>query len=226
MKKLFFAIVVLIVALSVNAQDYKPFKVDLAVGYAIPGGKGAKGGVLFALEPKYAVMDKLVVGLRMEAAVVARGYAGTNVEDEMEVDVKASGSYLATADYFYSGNHKFRAFSGIGTGIYTIAGASVSSGSETVAVGSDSKFGGLVRSGIKPDTSVSLLSTTWFQKPNWIQEQAKKSNRRMVTSVSRSVLLSVVVKNHINRYQPKNKLKRLSKGSLFCFWQFVLLGFS
>jgi len=149
MKKLFFAIVVLIVALSVNAQDYKPFKVDLAVGYAIPGGKGAKGGVLFALEPKYAVMDKLVVGLRMEAAVVARGYAGTNVEDEMEVDVKASGSYLATADYFYSGNHKFRAFSGIGTGIYTIAGASVSSGSETVAVGSDSKFGGLVRSGIE-----------------------------------------------------------------------------
>jgi len=149
MKKLFFAIAVLIVALSSNAQEYKPFKVDLAVGYAVPGGKGAKGGVLFAIEPKYAVMDKLVVGLRMEAAVVARGYAGTNIEDEMEVDVKASGSYIATADYFYTSNHKFRAFSGVGTGIYTIAGASVSSGSETVAVGSDSKFGGLVRSGIE-----------------------------------------------------------------------------
>lgn len=149
MKKLFFAIAILIVALSSNAQEYKPFKVDLALGYAIPGGKGAKGGVLFAVEPKYAVMDKLVLGLRMEAAVVARGYAGTNIEDEMEVDVKASGSYLATADYFYTGNHKFRAFSGIGTGIFSIAGASVSSGSEEVAVGSDSKFGGMVRSGIE-----------------------------------------------------------------------------
>ena len=149
MKKLFFAIVVLIVTLSVNAQEYKPFKVDLALGYAIPGGKGAKGGVLFAVEPKYAVMDKLNIGLRMEAAVVARGYAGTNVEEDMQVDVKASGSYLATADYFYTGNHKFRAFSGVGTGIFTIAGASVSSGSEEVAVGSSSKFGGMVRSGIE-----------------------------------------------------------------------------
>src|SRR5689334_8763712 len=126
MKKLFFAIAIMIVALSSNAQEYKPFKVDLAVGYAVPGGKGAKGGVLFAIEPKYAVMDKLVVGLRMEGAVVARGYAGANVDDNMEVDVKASGSYLATADYFYTGNHKFRAFSGVGTGIFSIAAASVS----------------------------------------------------------------------------------------------------
>ena len=149
MKKLFFAIAILIVALSSNAQEYKPFKVDLALGYAVPGGKGAKGGVLFAIEPKYAVMDKLVVGLRMEAAVVARGYAGANVEEDMNVDVKASGSYLATADYFYTGNHKFRAFSGVGTGIFSIAAASVSTGSETVAAGSGSKFGGLVRSGIE-----------------------------------------------------------------------------
>jgi hypothetical protein len=149
MKKLFFAIAILIVALSSNAQDYKPFKVDLALGYAVPGGKGAKGGVLFAIEPKYAVMDKLVVGLRMEGAVVARGYAGTNVDDNMEVDVKASGSYLATADYFYTGNHKFRAFSGVGTGIFSIAAASVSTGSETVAAGGGSKFGGMVRSGIE-----------------------------------------------------------------------------
>jgi outer membrane protein X len=149
MKKLFFAIAVLIVALSSNAQEYKPFKVDLALGYAIPGGKGAKGGVLFAIEPKYAVMDQLNIGLRMEGAVVARGYAGTNIEEEMDVDVKASGSYLATADYFYTANRKFRPFSGVGAGIFSIAGASVSSGSEEVAVGSDSKFGGMVRSGIE-----------------------------------------------------------------------------
>lgn len=149
MKKLFFAIAIMVVSLSLTAQDYKPFKVDLAVGYAIPGGKGAKGGVLFAVEPKYAVMDQLNLGLRMEAAVVARGYAGTNIEEDMEVDVKASGSYLLTGDYFFTSNRSFRPFGGIGAGIYTIAGASISADDETAAVGSDSKFGGLVRTGFE-----------------------------------------------------------------------------
>jgi outer membrane protein X len=149
MKKLFFAIAIMIVSLSLTAQDYKPFKVDLALGYAIPGGKGAKGGVLFAVEPKYAVMDQLNLGLRMEAAVVARGYAGTNIEEDMEVDVKASGSYLLTGDYFFTSNRSFRPFGGIGAGIYTIAGASISADDETAAVGSDSKFGGLVRTGFE-----------------------------------------------------------------------------
>jgi outer membrane protein X len=150
MKKLFFAIAVLIVALSSNAQGYKPFKVDLALGYAVPGGKGAKGGVLFAIEPKYAVIDQLTVGLRMEGAVVARGYAGADASSDMQVDVKASGSYLLTGDYYYTGKRSFRAFSGIGTGIYTIAAASVSTvDEETAAVGAGSKFGGLVRSGFE-----------------------------------------------------------------------------
>ena len=83
MKKLFSAIAILIVSLSLTAQDYKPFKVDIALGYASPGGKGAKGGVLFAIEPKYAVMDQINVGLRIEGAVVARGYAGDNIEEDM-----------------------------------------------------------------------------------------------------------------------------------------------
>jgi hypothetical protein len=149
MKKLFSAIAIMIVSLSLTAQDYKPFKVDVAVGYAIPGGKGAKGGVLFAIEPKYAVMDQLNLGLRMEAAVVARGYAGTNIEEEMEVDVKASGSYLLTGDYFFTAKRSFRPFGGIGAGIYSIAAASVSYDDETAAVGADSKFGGLVRTGFE-----------------------------------------------------------------------------
>src|SRR5204862_1122094 len=53
-------------------SNFKPFKVDVSLGYAIPGGKGAKGGVLFAVEPKYAIISNLSVGLRMEAAIVAR----------------------------------------------------------------------------------------------------------------------------------------------------------
>src|SRR6476661_5325969 len=53
-------------------SELKPFKVDVSLGYAIPAGTGAKGGVLFAVEPKYAVIPDLSVGVRFEGAVVAR----------------------------------------------------------------------------------------------------------------------------------------------------------
>ena len=58
-----------------SKRIFKKFKTDVSFGYAIPQGAsqttGTKGGALFAIEPKYAVMDVLAIGLRMEAAVTA-----------------------------------------------------------------------------------------------------------------------------------------------------------
>ncbi len=87
--------------LSIQAQDentsqriFKKFKVDVSVGYAAPqessGGGGFKSGALFAIEPKYAVLDELSVGLRLEAAVMAR------IDNNNETgNAKANSSYLA-----------------------------------------------------------------------------------------------------------------------------------
>jgi len=139
-----------VVSLSaISQEDLKPFKFDLSLGYAIPGGKGAKGGVLFAAEPKYAVIPSLAVGLRMEVAVVARGTS--NQEDNnSEFEVKASGSYLLTADYYFTDNYSFRPFVGGGGGIYTLAAATVSEYDEEVNSSSaKSKFGGLARAGFE-----------------------------------------------------------------------------
>ena len=72
MKKILIVGISLLSISMVNAQS--PFKVDVAIGGAIPSGTGSKGGFLFAVEPKYAVMDKLDVGLRIEAALTARGF--------------------------------------------------------------------------------------------------------------------------------------------------------
>jgi hypothetical protein len=140
-------------AVAQNATSLKPFKVDVSVGYAIPGGSGAKGGVLFAIEPKYAVMSQLALGLRMEAAVVARGFANVESEAaEVELDVKASSSYLLTGDYYFTGNYSFRPFGGIGAGIYSIAAAQVATdgnGNATTIGSAGNKFGGLVRAGFE-----------------------------------------------------------------------------
>jgi len=135
----------------VNAQfvshNFKPFRVDVMTAYAIPGGSGAKGGVAFSLEPRYSFIDKFSVGLRMEAAITARGWVAPD-GSSASAAVAASGSYLATSDYYYTSKF-FRAFSGVGTGIYTIASASVTTNNQngSMSLGGGSKFGGMIRSG-------------------------------------------------------------------------------
>ena len=146
MKKFTFIVFFLVIVSAANAQEFKPFKVDLSTGYAIPSGKGAKGGILMVVEPKYSAIPNLAVGARFEIAVMARGsVSDQNMVDE--VDVKASGSYLATADYYYP-TKKIRPFSGAGTGIFSLATAMVDN-NNAGASEAKSKFGGMVRSGVE-----------------------------------------------------------------------------
>lgn len=152
MRKTVFATAIFVMALSTQtfAQDqageFKPFKVDVSLGYAIPsGGTGAKGGVLFAIEPKYAIMQQLSVGLRIEVAATISGVdASGNVSNN--ASAKASGSYLATGDYYFS-NNDFRPFLGVGVGIFTTAGVDLNSSNGNV--GQSSKFGGMIRGGME-----------------------------------------------------------------------------
>jgi hypothetical protein len=151
MKKMYLMAVITIAAINVNAQesDLKPFKVDVSAGYAIPGGIGSKAGVLFVIEPKYAVRSNVSLGLRMEAAVIARAGGRFDATGAaLNITVKASGSYLATGDYYFSDNYSFRLFAGAGAGIYTITGAAVT-GSGSQNSGTGSKFGEMIRAGFE-----------------------------------------------------------------------------
>jgi hypothetical protein len=146
MKKIVLSILFLATVAIANAQhEFKPFKVDVSLGYAIPGGEGAKGGVLFVVEPKYAVIPEVSVGLRIEAAVMARGRADASGTTS-EVDVKAAGSYLATGDYYFTSS-TVRPFAGLGLGIYSLAAASTEDNGASVSAGS--KFGQMVRAGVE-----------------------------------------------------------------------------
>jgi hypothetical protein len=150
MKKLYVLLTfVTVLSISSIAQenDLKPFKVDVSLGYAIPGGSGAKGGILFAVEPKYAVMSQLSVGLRMEGAIVARFSGYDEDGNPNNASVKAAGSYLATGDYYFTDNYSFRPFAGLGAGIFSLASAEVNSTTGGVSAGS--KFGGMIRAGME-----------------------------------------------------------------------------
>lgn len=129
MKKLFSLIAFFAVlgTVSVKAQDYKPFRVGLGLGYAAPAGDGAKGGVLFYLEPSYRVMDKLAVGLKAEWAVMVRGasYTANGQSYAYNGSASAAGSYTLNGQWYFT-DSGFRPFAGLGFGIYQLASASVS----------------------------------------------------------------------------------------------------
>ncbi len=113
---LFLSIAIVITQISIAQERiFKKFKTDVSIGYAMPKGEKVDGGALFAIEPKYAILDQINVGLRLEIAVTANVDAGGE-----EFDATANGSYILTGDYYFS-NNKFRPFAGIGGGYYTTA---------------------------------------------------------------------------------------------------------
>jgi outer membrane protein X len=128
---------------------FKPFKVDVSVGFAMPmgGGSGARGGVLFAIEPKYAVVEQLALGIRLESALMARAIVDNGVD--LEGDIQANGSYLLTGDY-YLNNNNFRPFFGAGAGLYIISAASTTDDliDDNIAFRAN-KFGAMLRAGFE-----------------------------------------------------------------------------
>lgn len=151
MKK-FLAGIFVLFAISAQAQEYKPFKVNLSIGYAKPFNAGVSGGFLVAVEPKYGLSDNFDLGLRLELASVARGVQVNG--NTTTGDVSAYGSYLITGNYLF-GSSNVRPFVGAGLGLFTIGSggtvviASNGQANQNVNLVSDTKFGGMIRAGVK-----------------------------------------------------------------------------
>ena len=131
---------------TVHAQDYKPFRVGLGLGYASPAGEGAKAGVLFYVEPSYRISDAIALGLKLEWALMFRAttltqngqnYAGSG-------SIAAAGSYTVNGQYYFM-NGGFRPFVGVGLGLYSLASANVSfagNGNNNTSTTSEEASGG------------------------------------------------------------------------------------
>lgn len=133
MKKLLLSVlgVLLFVGVS-SAQEFKPFKLGLGLGYAIPGDGG--GGILFDFEPAYRINDAIAVGLRIEVAVMGRLNP-----DGTEATGSANGSYTLNGQYYFS-NNTVRPYAGFGVGIFSLASFSSISQNGEAAVGSEIGF--------------------------------------------------------------------------------------
>lgn len=150
MKKIIFAIaIVATMAQFSNAQEKNKFRAGLDLGYAIPDGGG---GILFAFEPKYNIADNMSVGLRIEAAALAKNVSNASAVDiddvaEVKSSLSTSTSYFGTFDYYFnSGSSSFAPFVGAGVGYSTLANLGFDEFAE-IEYELDGKFGGLVRVG-------------------------------------------------------------------------------
>ncbi len=156
MKTLLLAALCFGTAVSASAQDrdrvFKPFKFNVALGYAKPLGGGASGGVLFALEPKYSVVEALEVGIRAEFALTARSFSFDNTNQNGEAEVKALNSFLLTGNYVF-GTGGFRPYLGAGLGLYSLAGTTVEvqngQTNDDYVIEAETKFGFMGRAGFK-----------------------------------------------------------------------------
>lgn len=139
MKKHLLLGLLLLAGVTTQAQDFKPFKVGLHLGYAAPSDGG--GGVAFAFEPAYRINDALAVGLRIEAAALAK------VVGDAEADISTSSSYTLFGQYYLS-NNKFRPFVGLGAGIFSNATVSFNEdGFDAVDLDPSASFGFFPRVG-------------------------------------------------------------------------------
>ncbi len=143
MKKTTYTLALALLVCSIGyAQDYKKFKVGVALGYAGATGYGSSGGAIFTLEPAYRLQDNFSVGLRLESALITRGYS-QSFTGTADINVAAIGSYTANGQYYF-GSGAFRPFAGLGLGLFSMAAVdyniSGSSGSVDAAA-AESKFG-------------------------------------------------------------------------------------
>ena len=84
-----------------QSKNYKPFKIDAGLGYAIQTGTGGvKGGVTFTIEPHYRITDNIAVGIRFEGAELS--YYVIEAQAFPTSISSLITSYCASGEYYFT----------------------------------------------------------------------------------------------------------------------------
>ena len=162
MRKLFIVMLLLVSSIAgaqtvKSAKSAKPFKVNLAGGYAQPidriGDSGfIKPGFVYSVEPQYTIIKHLDVGVRFEQAFIKRAEF---LDKDIYYSSKAKSilSAAVTANYVLPVGGRLRPYLGVGAGLYYTdkSEQAYQSGSSTVSypLPATTAFGGLARAGVK-----------------------------------------------------------------------------
>lgn len=113
--KLLYTCLLSSLALSGFAQAVKPFKVNVAAGYAQP--VNGTGNFVLSVEPSYALLKNLAIGLRIESATMAQ----TIRTESLAITTKtvATASAAGTITYRFT-NRTVQPFVGLGAGVFAL----------------------------------------------------------------------------------------------------------
>ncbi|UFH53964.1 hypothetical protein [Spirosoma sp. KNUC1025] len=122
MRNLFFSLLVLVPFVA-SAQNTKPFKVNVAAGYAATADYSnsdaiSKAGFVYSIEPQYRIIKNLDLGLRFEQAFVQRPEFIDKVI-VFQTNAKYIMSGVVTANYSFSIGSKVQPYIGIGEDFIT-----------------------------------------------------------------------------------------------------------
>ena len=92
-------------------HELKLYRQEISIGFVKPMNSGL--GFSFATEPKFAVLQKLAIGLRLEGSILM------NSDEKAAIGYSESFFYsiVPTVDYYFT-KSAFRPFVGVGYGLY------------------------------------------------------------------------------------------------------------
>ncbi|HYG02350.1 MAG TPA: hypothetical protein VD927_07880 [Chryseosolibacter sp.] len=130
----------------VEAQLYKKFRIGFGVGYASGSGY-ASGGAIGTVEPAWRFTDRIIAGMRVEWAGIARG----DYKDlSANVDVARIFSVGPNVIWYFPGE-VVRTFAGAGVASYNMLSIQykLASGGPVQSSGDESKIGFYPRVGLE-----------------------------------------------------------------------------
>lgn len=133
MKKIILPSLLVIIVLGAQAQEFKPFKVDVGINLTAALGNTSGSGVGGYIEPRFGSNDHMTFGLRLESA----GFSSGSIKvDANEVDISSNSlrKMSFVTEYFFN-TAQVRPFVGFGLGIYQRQSYGVNVSGSSVIVG-------------------------------------------------------------------------------------------
>jgi outer membrane protein X len=150
------------------AQEFKPFKVGIGLGYAAPSktGAGAEGGFLLFVEPAYRATNNILIGLRLESAIIARGIKGVGADD-VSGNASSNASYTLNTQFYFNENY-VRPFVGAGLGFFSLAAVKFNTAVDNTIdnneVATETRFGFYPRIGLDAGHFILTLDYNFIPK--------------------------------------------------------------
>ena len=219
MKKLLSVLTVLFVLTNTQAQDaerlFKKFKGEISLGYGYFPGSNINSGLIYSLEPKYALSDHLSIGGMYEAAVQYKKISSVgnyyNTGDQQNL-VKLYLSLSFTTDYYFGLDYSARPFMGAGLGVHVLDASydyASSNGDGDPRSSTKVTFGGLIRGGVeikhfRITLECNLVGNT---KTNYRAYNSTISNNQDYTDISKNTYFALKLGGCFGG-GPKNREKK------------------